>query len=291
MPELPEVETTVRSLEQKVQGRTFVDFWTDFPKNIKKPKSLSKFEKAIKNKKILGMGRKAKNILFFLSDDKTLLVHQKMTGHLLLGKWKEIKGEWISQISGPLFSDPRNRFIHLILFLDDKNQIALSDMRKFSKIELWENSDLKKSKEFNALGPDPLSKDFTFKIFKKIIPERGKIKQVLMNQTIISGIGNIYSDEILWEARIHPLRDAGKLKDDELKNIYFAIAKVLKEALIAKGDSFSDYRLISGEVGGYQKIQKAYGRQKLACLRGDGGIIQRLKIGGRSAHFCPICQK
>src|SRR3989304_7016488 len=203
MPELPEVETTVRSLRKKVLSRTFVDFWTDFPKNIKRPRSIEKFKKEIKNRKILKIWRKGKNILFSLSGGKVLLIHQKMTGHLMVGKWQKKGGLWKSKIPGPLSSDPRNGFLHLILFLDDGGQLALSDMRKFAKIELWDAKDLEKSEDFNSLGPDPLDNNFTPKKLKEILPKKGKIKQVLMNQHIVSGIGNIYSDEILWDARIH----------------------------------------------------------------------------------------
>ena len=113
MPELPEVETTVRFLRKKVLGRTLINLWTDFPKNIKKPKPLEKFEKEIKGLKIIGIRRRAKNILIDLND-KVLLIHQKMTGHLLYGKWEKKGNEWISQIKGSLLTDSKNYFIHLI---------------------------------------------------------------------------------------------------------------------------------------------------------------------------------
>jgi formamidopyrimidine-DNA glycosylase len=291
MPELPEVETTVRDLKKKVLGRTFVDSWTDFPKNIKKPKNFRDFAAGIKNRKILDAGRRAKNILIYLSGGKIMLIHQKMTGHLLLGKWKKENNRWLPLAEGPISQDPRNGFLHLILFLDDGCQLALSDMRKFAKIELWDKASLENSEYFKTLGPEPLEKDFTLKKFREILPHKGKIKQILMDQTVISGIGNIYADEILWASGIRPERDVSSLNPAEIKKIHLSIKEILLKSIRLKGDSFSDYRLLSGEKGGYQNVQNVYRREKKLCPRGDKGVIQRIKIGGRSAHFCPKCQK
>ncbi len=262
-----------------------------------------KIEKEIVGKKILGLERRGKNILINLSENKTLLIHQKLTGHLLYGKWKlevaahEVgeprlwRGIWKSKIAGPLKDDPQNRFIHLILNLSNGKQLALSDLRKFSKVLVWPTEKLNQLPDINNLGPEPLSPSFTFEKFKEIFSnKRGKIKQLLMNQEIISGIGNIYSDEILWEAGVHPLAKTEKPNDKELKEIFKAIKKVLKRAIKAKGDSMSDYRRPSGEKGGYQRLQNAYQMTGQKCRKKDGGIIKRIKIGGRSAHFCPVHQ-
>ena len=289
MPELPEVETTVKTLKRKVLNRTFLGVWTD-SKNIKKPKNFWDFEKELKGEKIKDIKRRAKNILFYLSGNKILLIHQKMTGHLLFGKWEIINGKWRSSKKGPL-GESVNLFIHLMFWLDKSEMLALSDLRKFAKVELWDKDELEESEEFKKLGPEPLEKEFTFLEFKKTLPQKGKIKQVLMDQNVIAGIGNIYSDEILWEAKIHPLKDVSRLSGGELKRIYSAIKKILKKAIKLKGDSMSDYRLINGRKGGYQKVQKVYQQQGNFCKRKDGGKIQCLKIGGRTAHFCPICQK
>jgi len=289
MPELPEVETTVKTLRRKVLNRTFLDIWTD-SKNIKKPKSFEEFKNEIKGQKINDIKRRAKNILFYLSGNKILLIHQKLTGHLLLGKWNIVNGKWRSSKKGSL-EESVNLFIHLMFWLDNGEMLALSDLRKFAKVELWDRNELEESDGFKKLGPEPLGKEFTISIFKKVLPRRGKIKQVLMDQGVIAGIGNIYSDEILWEAKIHPLKDISKLSGGELRNIYLATKKILKKAIKLKGDSMRDYRLINGEKGGYQKVQKVYQQQGNFCPRKDGGKIQCLKIGGRTAHFCPVCQK
>jgi formamidopyrimidine-DNA glycosylase len=286
VPELPEVETTVKDLNKLVLGQKIEDVWSDSYKIIKHPKNFNNFKEEIKGKEIKKIWRRGKNIIFDLSENKYLLVHQKLTGHLLYGKWKFINGKWIPP-EGSL-SEKINTYIHLVFVFKNGNMMALSDLRKFAKIGLFDRKELEK--ELNNLGPEPLDKKFTFEKFKKAISQRtGKIKQVLMDQEIIAGIGNIYSDEILWEAKIHPLRNISQINERELKKIYIAMKKILNKAIKLRGESFSDYRDPKGEKGFFDKERKVYHREKEKCFR-CGNIIKRLKIGGRSAHFCPICQ-
>jgi formamidopyrimidine-DNA glycosylase len=289
MPELPEVETTVRDLKKKILQRIFFEVWTDAKKMIKKPK-FEDFKKELIGKEILDVKRRGKNILFFLSSGKILLIHQKLTGHLLFGIWKKEGGIWKSKIKGPLAEDPMNRFLHLIFFFKDGWQLALSDLRKFAKVEILTKEELEK--EMEKLGPEPLDKDFTFEKFKERIlrKKNGKIKQVLMDQEVIAGIGNIYSDEILWRAKIHPFKKVGKLSEEELKRIYKAMKEILPKAIEVGGESISDYRRPSGEKGGFDLLRKVYRREGEKCFR-CGAKIKRVKLGQRSAHFCPVCQK
>ena len=163
MPELPEVQTTVNGLNKKVLNRAFVDVWTDWKKIIKKPVNFGQFKKEIKNKKIKKIWRRAKNIIFDLSGNYSLLVHQKMTGHFLIGCWVLENGYWKPKEKGPL-EDPFNRYIHLMFWLSGGLMLALSDLRKFAKVELWKTNDLLNSKEFKNLGPEPLKKSFTFNL-------------------------------------------------------------------------------------------------------------------------------
>ncbi|XOA42679.1 MAG: DNA-formamidopyrimidine glycosylase [Candidatus Nealsonbacteria bacterium] len=292
MPELPEVETTVRGLKSKILGRKIKDVWIDFEKMVKKPKNFKEFKRKLKGKEIKNIKRRGKNILINLSNNKILLIHQKMTGHLLFGEWVFKKGKWFSEVSGPLRNDFKNQFLHLIFFLDNGKNLALSDLRKFAKVELWDENELENSKGFKDLGPEPLEKKFTFVKFKGVLGKRkkGKIKQVLMDQKIIAGIGNIYSDEILWEAQINPFRDIKTLKEKELKKIYKSMRKILKKGIKVKGDSVSDYRRIDGTKGDFGSLEKVYRKEGKKCRR-CGSIIKRKKIGGRSTHFCPKCQK
>jgi formamidopyrimidine-DNA glycosylase len=305
MPELPEVETIVRDLNKTVKGLKITDFWIDQEKTIKQP-AYRDFVKQIKNKKILKARRRAKYVLIDLSGNKTIIIHQKMSGHLLYGKWarkisplaksraKEIKT--ISLLSGSLKNDPQNRFIRLIFYLNNGKQLGLSDLRRFAKVLLFDTDKIKELEEIKKLGPEPLEKDFTLNKFKEIFEKfthrkgKAKIKQVLMDQNVIAGIGNIYSDEILFEAKIHPLRPIEKTSEDDLRKIYQAIKKILQRAIALKGDSMSDYRMLNGKKGGYQEIQKVYQRDGEKCYRCEE-TIKRIKISGRSAHFCPACQR
>jgi len=284
MPELPEVQTIVSDLKKVLPGLKITGFWTDIA-------AFKKIEKEIIGKKILELERRGKNILIRLSDNRTLLIHQKMTGHLLYGKWKVEGGEWKSIIQGPL-NDPENRFIRLLFFLSNGYQLALCDMRKFAKVLVWPTDKLNNLDDINKLGLDPLDKNFTFGKFSEIIKnKKGKIKIVLMDQSIIAGIGNIYSDEILWFAGAHPLRPTHELKNEEIKKIYQAIGSVLKKAIHFRGSSYIDYRDAFGKKGRYQEMHYVYQMTGKKCRKNDGGIIKRIKIGGRSAHFCPVHQK
>lgn len=289
MPELPEVETTVRGLQIKVLGRTFIDVWTDVPKIIKRPKNFNQFKKIIISKKIRQIRRRGKNIIFILSDGFSLLIHQKLTGHLLLSRWSFKRGRWLA-IKKPL-SEKVNSYIHLMFTFDNGLMMALSDLRKFAKVELWNTEELNAAPEINELGPEPFDKALTFQRFCDIIScKRGKIKQILTDQKVIAGIGNIYSDEILFEAKIHPFREAFQLSQGDIKRIYTAMKKILVKAIRLRGESFSDFRDTSGEKGYFDKARKVYRREGESCLR-CGAKIKRVKIGGRSVHYCPKCQK
>ncbi len=282
MPELPEVETIVRGLEKKVQGRTFLNIWTD-SKKLFKNISFEEFVKKIKGKKILKIKRRGKNILFELSNNLVLLIHQKITGHLLLGRWEKKNNIWVSD---KFIKDKVNQSIRVMFLLDNDTQMALSDLRKFAKIELRDKNDLEK--ELELLGPEPL--EINYDDFEKLfLKKKGVIKQVLMDQKFIVGIGNIYASDILWEAKIDPKRKVETLNKEDLKKIYLAMINILKESIKLKGDSFSDFRTVSGKRGGYSQVARVYGKEGEKCK--CGGIIKRIKQGGRSTFFCPQCQK
>ncbi len=289
MPELPEVETTVLGLKSKVLKRTFDDVWSDWTKIIKKPKSFVEFKRQIKNKKINNVWRRAKNIIFDLSGGYSLLVHQKMTGHMLYGHWDQQGDKWVPSQKGPL-NDPYNRFLHCIFFFDNGKMMALSDARKFAKIELWKTEELLNSVEFKKIGPEPLDKSFTLAKFKGVFNgKRGRIKQVLMDPSIIAGIGNIYSSEILWWAKVNPEKNIIDLNNKELNLIYKYTKKVLEKGVKLGGESFSDYRKPDGSKGDFDVERKVYKKEGQGCSR-CGTKIKRIKVGGRSAFFCPKCQ-
>jgi len=301
MPELPEVQTTVNGLNKKVLNRAFIDVWSDWKKIVKKPKDFEQFKKEIKNLKIKKVWRRAKNIVFDLQAEPalsgvegySLLIHQKMTGHLLVGKWvrqpEKENIRWLPADKKSPLNDPYNRFLHLIFFLDDKNMLALSDARKFAKVELWKTEELKK--ELEKIGPEPLDKKFGLIKFKEVLKnKKGKVKQVIMDQSIIAGIGNIYASEALWVAKVHPEKNVANLSEKELRLLYFAIRRVLELSVKLGGESFSDYRKPDGSKGGFDTERKVYKRENQKCHRCEVKI-KRIKVGQRSAFFCPSCQK
>ena len=292
MPELPEVQTIVDDLNKKVKVLTITDVWTDWPKYFKRsPRGFENFKKTVIGKKIIKIWRIGKNIIFDLSGDKKILVHQKMTGHLLVGKWNLEHGVWISVQKG-LLTEKVNGYIHVMFWLSRGKMLGLSDLRKFAKIIVVDAKDFNNLEDVKHIGPDPLKPDFKFNDFKNlIIKKRGPIKKILMNQNVVSGIGNIYADEILFISKIHSLKKTEKLNEKELKTIFEATKKILKKAVLLRGTSTSDFRDTSGRRGRYGDVLLVYQREGKKCSNKCGEVIKRIKIGGRSAHFCPACQK
>lgn len=290
MPELPEVQTIVNDLNKKVKGLTITDVWTDWPKYFRRSSGgFDGLKKEIKNKKIEKVWRVGKNIIFGLHGNKDMLIHQKMTGHMLIGKWKMKNEKW-EAVEKKLLSERVNGYIHVMFWLSNGTMMALSDLRKFAKILLFNDEDLKNLEDIKNIGPDLLMPSFKFSEFKNLIRKnKGVIKKVLMDQSIISGIGNIYADEILFAAKIHPLKRVEKLNNRELKLIFSASKNILKKAIKLRGTSTSDFRDTSGKAGTFGRVLKVYRREGKKCIRCET-LIKRIKIGGRSAHFCPICQ-
>lgn len=290
MPELPEVETIVRELRKKLIGLKITDFWADKGKPVKQAGGIKKFKKEIQGKKILKVDRRAKFIVIDIEGDKSLFIHQKISGHLMYGKWKMKEGKWFSLLAGPLREDRENSYIRYIWSLSNGYQLAMADLRRFSRVLLVKDRDVSNLKEIRDLGPEPL--EISAKSFKDLFKnKRGNLKPVLMDPFFIVGIGNIYADEILWDSGFHPLSRVENLKEKDLNKIYHSIFKILEKAIRAKGSSVDDYRTPSGEKGSYQNMEKAYQQTGKKCFKKDGGVIRRLIIGGRSAHFCDVHQK
>lgn len=292
MPELPEVQTIVNDLNQKIAGETITDFWTDWGKAIKKI-SQDKFSQEIKNRKIIRARRIGKNMFIDLSGGKTLYIHLKMTGHLLvkeMGK-KPARNASRSDAGGDYFDDRVNQYIHHIFYLGKNKTLEFSDLRKFGKIMLEDTKKISELSEIKKLGADVVSPDFSLNKFREILEKKKKnpIGILLMDQESMSGIGNIYRSEILFEAGISPDRKTGELKEAEIKTLYKAIGMVIKKAIRLRGTSDSDYRDTSGAPGRFHKVLKVYRKTGLPCKK-CGTIIVRKKMGQRSAFYCPSCQ-
>ncbi len=312
MPELPEVQTTVNGLRKRVVGLTITDAWSDYNSaffkgsgSIKDPAYFAQFKKLILGRKIISAERRAKNILINLEGNATILVHMKMTGHLMYGTYRvnpkfgarssksRMKEECWEAVEPESLKDPFNRHVHFMLTFDNGRNLSLSDMRKFAKVALVSTDIAHESPHLIGIGPEPLEKSFTFDKFDERLELRpnGKIKPVLMDQAIIAGIGNIYADESLWRARIHPLERVKNIPIQKRKILFEATKKTLARGLDFGGDSTSDYRNIDGEKGKFHENHYAYRRTGERCQRkGCKGIIRRIMIGQRSAHFCDVHQ-
>jgi formamidopyrimidine-DNA glycosylase len=287
MPELPEVQTTASGLHSVLPGLKIVDIWNDYKSsyfkgkdNIKDPNFFKYFKKEILNKEIISVNRRAKNVLINLSDNKTILIHMKMTGHLLYGDYDK--------------NDPYNRFIRLIFNLSNGKTLELCDTRRFAKVSLIPTDTLHLSDHLKDIGPEPLEKSFSFKKFLHCLNKKsnGKIKLVLMDQTIIAGIGNIYADESLCRSSIDPRSIVNKIPEDKMKDLYNAIKTTLKKGIDFGGDSMSDYRNIHGKRGKFQEQHMVYKRKGKNCLiKNCDGIIERIVLGTRSTHYCNKHQK
>ncbi|MEI6057652.1 MAG: DNA-formamidopyrimidine glycosylase family protein [bacterium] len=327
MPELPEVQTTVDGLSSRIIGLTITDVWTDYNSafhtgkdSIKDPAFFAIFKKKIIGASVTRITRHAKNILIHLSTGDTVLIHMKMTGHILFGRYVfDKKSEAVEKdVWSPApdervaFHDPFNRFIHFVIifstngFVGKDPVLVLSDMRKFAKVtlvpasEISKNEDAHTSAHLASIGPDALDPTLTFALFKERLYTRpnGKIKTVLMDQSVLAGVGNIYSDEALWRTGLHPEELVKNIPDPRIKKLLVDTKKVLSKGIDFGGDSMSDYRNIDGERGRYQERHQAYRKTGSPCTfkgtRGEKictGTILRKVVGGRSAHFCSVHQR
>lgn len=284
---------------------SIVDVWTNVTTedkrqkdSVKNPAFFVQFRKKVRGTTVTTVSRRAKNILITLSNGHTILIHMKMTGHLLYGNYSYNKKEncWVpsKEEKNDALRDPYNRFIRVVFSLSNGKQLAFCDSRKFGKITLIETLGLETSKHLAGIGPEPLPKDFDDDAFKKQLYKKpkGKIKTVLMDQSVIAGIGNIYSDEMLWLSGIHPLSTVVAIPSNKIKELFTAMKVVLNKGIDFGGDSTSDYRDIHGNHGKFHHAHNAYRLTGELCKkRGCHGTIERKMIGGRSAHFCNKHQK
>lgn len=261
------------------------------------------FKKYTLNQEVVAVCRRAKHILIELGNGFTIIIHMKMTGHLMFGEYidnKKYNGRewaWVPKQNDTPLSDPYNRHIHVVFTLKNKkgklNHLVFCDSRKFGTIVVEKTSSLHLER-LAHLGPEPLEETFTKNNFKErlLLSPKRAIKTVLMDQTIIAGIGNIYSDEMLYLAHILPTRTPNSLDDTECLRLFRAMKEVLTKGINFGGDSTSDYRNIDGARGEFHQNHNVYLRTKDRCMtKGCKGVIEKKTINGRSAHFCRSCQK
>ncbi len=268
LPELPEVESIKNELSPYLIGRRFAGVAIC---DVKPLRQLSAEElcRKVVGQKITSLERRGKYLVFRLSSGGTLIIHLRMSGALLLNP------------------EQVDRYARVVFYLDDGSSVVFTDRRRLGEIRLAENE----LAIVGKLGPEPLSPEFTPEaLVQRLHRRKAPIKAVLLDQTVIAGIGNMYADESLFLAKIHPLRKANTLSPREVQNLYRAIKHVLRSAIESKGASVDTYRLPGGEIGTAQanfKVAHCGGKPCPVC----DTPIQRFAIGGRGSYFCPQCQK
>ncbi|MDD5295192.1 MAG: bifunctional DNA-formamidopyrimidine glycosylase/DNA-(apurinic or apyrimidinic site) lyase [Patescibacteria group bacterium] len=296
MPELPEVETIKSELEEKIKGKKIKGVDIRLPKIINLP--VKNFKEIIKGKIIEKIGRRAKLIIIKLSQNWNLLIHLKLTGQLIYPhtyfrqKPLASKNAKQSKVGVGVYNGKEEKYTHLIFYFNDNSKLLFNDLRQFGYVKLLKDDEIEKIFIKSKLGPEPLDKSFTLKVLKDLLvkKQKQKIKSLLMDQTFISGLGNIYAQEICFYAKVLPTRVVATLKDEEIKNIFNGIREVLLSAIKQKGSSIDNYRDIYGKKGNYVPFLKVYQRKGQKCFR-CGGRVEEIKLGGRGTSFCPKCQK
>ena len=280
MPELPEVETIRIGLQEKIKDKQIKDIIVNISKIIKKP-SLEKFITKTKDKKIKEIDRRGKYIIIYLNSEDKLVVHLGMTGLLIYPYDNKITEKEIN-----------SKHNHLIFTFTDDTQLVFNDVRRFGKIFLVSNIDEVES--IAKLGVEPIEDYFTEEIFIQVLNKKknSKIKSFLMKQEFITGLGNIYANEVLYRSNIHPLRLISSLNKQEVRNLYQQIKLVLVEAVKFRGSTVADeaYRDTDGEKGKFAKKLQVYARKGEPCVK-CGHSIEVVRIEGRSSFICPQCQK
>jgi formamidopyrimidine-DNA glycosylase len=281
VPELPEVETVARDLRPLVVGATITGARTSWARTLRSH-TPEAFAEAVAGRRIEGVGRRAKQIVVELSGDAALTIHLKMTGQLFV-----VPAE-----------TPEDPYTRLVLELADGREVRFRDIRKFGKIGLYGRdpvsgelvAEVGGAAVFAALGPEPLDPAFSVREFRRRLRRRsGRLKPLLLDQSFVVGVGNIYADEALWASRLHPLRTAGTLRPADERHLYESIRTILTEAIERRGSSIDDYTAPDGD-GSMQERLQVYQRTGEPCPR-CGRPLKRIVVGARSTHFCSWCQR
>jgi formamidopyrimidine-DNA glycosylase len=293
MPELPEVEVLKEHLNQAIRGLTIQSI------DVRVPKVLVGDRNKVLKSQITSVTRRHKILFIHLSNGFTLAIHLKMTGQLIFVKKDAKHGFFGGHPEKAYEQSPPHQYTHIIIEFTNGDHLYFNDLRKFGWMRVIQPPTTKHQQptEYEKLldhfAPEPLEKEFQLDDFRKRLRTRNKltIKQALMDEKrVVAGVGNIYSDEILFCARINPLRKVQALTGNGIKKIFDCIPKVLKKAIALGGTSFNTYRHLSGQQGKYAQVAKVYRKTVQLCPNRCGHQIVRKKIGGRSTHFCPKCQ-
>jgi formamidopyrimidine-DNA glycosylase len=287
MPELPEVETVARQLEPELEGRR-IERLEVYDPRWSRPIAPDQLGEAVSGATITGLGRRGKYLLLRLDGERTLVMHLRMTGNLVL-----VEGEEMHDPSEGrrLYEGERSaseRHLRARFVLDDGREVWFTDPRRFGEAFLIDDADL--PLRFSRLGVEPLSPQFTPEELGRLAAGRtAPLKSFLLDQSAIAGVGNIYADEALYRARLHPLSPAGSMKPEHWVALRDGIVAALEAGIDAGGSSIDDYRDGRGEKGSMQERFLVHTREGEPCPSGDGEVT-RIVVGGRSTYFCPSCQ-
>ena len=304
MPELPEVEYTARQLRNAVVGATIREVHVFWERTIGHP-AHQDFCTQVVGRRIEGVRRRGKFVLIDLSGELLLSIHRRMTGNFLLlpAGWsidtslrETNRSAW--ETKGPTFQlaeqdkiaySHATKYCRVCFVLSDGRCLLFTDPRKFGRIELWPR--VQEQVALAGLGPEPLSEEFSLERFARALARRKVgVKQVLLNQAIVAGLGNIYADEALFYAQVHPLRRADSLGTHEVQQLHAGIVTVLASSIEHGGTSFNDYRDLWGEAGENYNHVRVYQQAGKPCPRCET-LIERIVIAQRSSHYCPTCQR
>lgn len=284
MPELPEVETIRLGLQDKIIDLTITDV------EVRVGKIFQGDVKDVIGAKIKNIRRRAKILILDLDNGQSLVIHLKLTGQLVYHKNgnKTTFGHPIP-FAGTLLPA---KTTHVIFTFSDESVLYYNDLRKFGYIKIVKTNEIEKLKVMEKFGPEPFTPEFTLEKFKEILlRKKMPIKLVLMDQTQIAGVGNIYANEALFLAKINPQQKANQLNETQIKNLYQSLLAVLKEGIKYGGSSENAYVNALGEKGKMQEHFRVYSRQGKSCPNNCGGTIKRITLGGRGTYLCPACQR
>lgn len=304
MPELPEVETIKKGLEKTIFGKKIADIEVRQPKivsvgpkivsniRIHSPRTAQIFRRLLRGLKFVKIRRRAKMLILDLSGPLTLLIHLKMTGQLIYAKKKEKKIVKIFNSANSPTAVLPHKYTHAIFTFSDGSKLYFNDLRQFGYLRLVKDKEIGSVKELKEFGPEPLTKDFTLDYLKQKAKSRRKlsVKQFLMEPKVVAGIGNIYSDEILYCAKIRPNRRVRSLSKSDFQAICKCVPVILKKAVKAHGSSVGDFFKVDGSEGTFGRAHMVYGRYGKPC-KTCGEIIKKIKLGGRTSSYCPHCQR
>ena len=288
MPELPEVEVVKKSLEQKIKNLTIKRVFINNNK-LRYKVNNKKFNK-IKKQKIISIKRRSKYLLINLNQNLTILAHLGMTGKFFILDEKNKKHKTSFYYS---VKKDESKHDHITFYLSQGYKLIYNDVRKFGFIKLYESKKVYQCNHLKSLGPEPLTKLFNLKyITKYFLCKKKNIKDILMDQKFVAGLGNIYCNEILFSCKINPQRTANNIKKKDLINMMMFTKKILKKSIIAGGSSIKNFANVEGKIGNFQQKFNVYNRDKRNCKRKNcSGIIQKIFTSNRSSYFCSKCQK